>query len=351
MVLKQRFIELLSGKKSGSFSLPEQKELQELLSQYPDLADIHSVFEEIYKSDIYEHEPDDKIWQSVQQKITPEQIVVKTVAGRSMKLIALKVTAIAASLILAITLAAFFFNKPAGKNEKQNIVSTKIGSKTNLVLPDGSKVWLNADSKISYSDDFGVAERKITLKGEAYFDVVKDSEHPFVINTSALTLKVLGTAFNVRAYPGEKNTEAILIRGSLQITLHNNNKQVIVLKPNEKLAVQNEYSDTTVIRKQFDHKIPLVSISEIKKSPRDSVAIETQWVKNRLAFSDKKLEDVALQISRWFGVEVIIRGDELKNKEFSGLYNDQNLHQVMESLKLAGGFQFKIENNTVVIEP
>src|SRR5205085_10891901 len=88
----------------------------------------------------------------------------------------------------------------------QNTVMTKPGSKSKLQLPDGTQVWLNSDSKITYGESFMGATREVQLSGEAYFDVVKDKEHPFIIHTQSIDLKVLGTAFNVRSYANEKNT-------------------------------------------------------------------------------------------------------------------------------------------------
>ena len=82
-------------------------------------------------------------------------------------------------------------------------VSTRYGSKTNLVLPDGTKVWLNAGSKLNYDKNYGNAIREVSLTGEAYFDVVKNPEKPFIIHASKIDIKVLGTAFNVKSYPGE----------------------------------------------------------------------------------------------------------------------------------------------------
>lgn len=318
-----------------------------MISENAELSDSYAAIEALFESKIYKAEPDDAVWRSVQQAIRLQAVDVKP---QKRRFGFIWKAAVAATIILAIGFGVFYFKKPSESTAKQNIVLTKAGSKTSLVLPDGSEVWLNADSKITYGDNFGIDKREVFLEGEAYFDVVKDTERPFIINTPVLKLKVLGTTFNVKAYPGEKNSEATLITGSLQVTLHNNSRNVIVLKPNEKLVVQNEYMAAKTDAKRVDNDAPLITISEVKKSPADSMAIEAQWIRNRLAFSDKKLEEVALQISRWFGVEVEIRSEELKDKEFSGLYRDQNLQQVMESLKLAGGFKYRIENNTVIIE-
>jgi transmembrane sensor len=118
-------------------------------------------------------------------------------------------------------------------------VGTKKGSKSHIVLPDGTNVWLNADSKIIYPGNFQGETREVSLVGEAFFDVVKNVNKPFIIHTGTMDVKVLGTAFNVRSYPGEMTTEASLLRGLIEVTLNGTEKKKILLKPNEKLTVLN----------------------------------------------------------------------------------------------------------------
>jgi len=129
---------------------------------------------------------------------------------------------------IAAALIGFFLFVRTGdvKNDNNsskiagNVISTKPGSKSKVELPDGTQVWLNADSKLEYKGDFSGKYREVSLSGEAYFDVVKDKSRPFLIHTSTIQVKVLGTAFNVRSYPADKTTETALIRGSVEITLN-----------------------------------------------------------------------------------------------------------------------------------
>ena len=129
--------------------------------------------------------------------------------------------------------------KTIGSGDKSEI-STRYGSRTKLLLPDSTQVWLNSGSKLSYNKTYGNGTREVTLSGEAYFDVVKNPAHPFIIHTVNIDIKVLGTAFNVKSFPGEKNTETSLIRGSIEVTFKNRPSEKIILKPNEKLITANE---------------------------------------------------------------------------------------------------------------
>ena len=132
-----------------------------------------------------------------------------------------------AAFLMAFSVIALVFEKShnstetfqaASSGQKNNSeISTKNGSKTNVILPDGSQVWLNAGSKLSYDKNYGNTIREINLTGEAFFDVVHNVEKPFIIHTSKMDIKVLGTRFNVKSYPTDKTTEATLIRGSIEV--------------------------------------------------------------------------------------------------------------------------------------
>ena len=237
----------------------------------------------------------------------------------------------------------------------QNSVSTKKGSKSKIQLPDGSQVWLNADSRITYNESFRGAAREVHLCGEAYFDVVKDRNHPFIIHTSAIDVLVLGTVLNVRSYSNEKNTEAVLIHGSVQVTLRDHPDKKIIMQPNDKLVVQNgngvlvpgagravsRVADTTRV----------VRLVKAHFQERDSVATEVLWVKNKLAFDQESLESVALKIERWFNVKVVITDASLQHTEYSGVFEDESLQQVMEALRWTGNFHYTIHRREVTIRP
>ncbi|HEY4110114.1 FecR family protein [Puia sp.] len=267
------------------------------------------------------------------------------------------------ALGIAASLAGFSFfayqwqstsKKPAPAPVATNSVSTKPGSKSKIQLPDGTQVWLNADSRLVYSESFTGAAREVQLCGEAYFDVVKDHRHPFIIHTNAINVLVLGTTLNVRSYANEKNTEAVLIHGSVEVTLNSDPAKKILMKPNDKLVVKNDsrprlstpgkpVSSTT--------EAPRVSLLKAHYKDKDSIATEVLWVKNKLAFDKESLESVALKMERWFNVKVNITEDALKQTEYSGVFEEEALPQVMEALRLTGTFHYSIRRRVVTIRP
>ncbi len=265
-------------------------------------------------------------------------------------------TGIAASLIIASVI--FSYNKSNKKNGgpvAQNTVSTRKGSKSDIQLPDGTKAWLNADSKLTYDENFRGELREVYLEGEAYFDVVKDKTRPFIIHTKTIDIRVLGTAFNVRAYESEKNTETALFRGSVEVTLHNNPEKKIVLKPNEKLMVNNkslQFNTNSDTKKTTDNNLAFnITVGKVHFQVKDSSALETLWIKNKLVFDAESLEEVAGKIERWYNVKVVINGDEgLKSTAYSAIFENETLAQVMEALKITGNFKYNINKDTVIIK-
>ena len=166
---------------------------------------------------------------------------------------------------------------------------------------------------------------------------------------------MLGTAFNVRSYENEKNTETSLIRGSIEVTLKNNPDKKIVLKPNEKLLVHND--DFSLVphessARKKDEEVPMMILSKVHFQEKDSVATETLWVKNKLAFDEESLENAALKIERWYDVKVIITDDKLKKVQYHGTFDDESLQQVLEALSTStNSFKYTINRKEVIIKP
>lgn len=256
---------------------------------------------------------------------------------------------IAASLVL-VFLITNYTGKRHEDNNTANVISTRYGSKSKVQLPDGTQVWLNADSKLTYGKDFGNQVREVSLAGEAFFDVQKDVEHPFVIHTNNLDIKVLGTAFNVRSYQNEKTSEATLIRGAIEVTLNSSPERKILMKPSDRIVVQNKVevnNQATTTKEDSAGTIYWVGKADVKE--KDNMSLETVWKKNSLAFKNETLEDVAGRIEHWFNVKVSIGDEELKKVTYSCDFKDESLKQVMEALHLTGRFQYQIVKDSVLI--
>jgi len=234
-----------------------------------------------------------------------------------------------------------------------NEIFTSNGSRTHLTLPDGTVVWLNAGSRISYEKNFGVTLRSVTLTGEAFFDVAPNASKPFVIHTAHIDIRVLGTSFNVKSYPSDKTTEATLIRGSIEVSIRNRSSDRIVLKPNEKLIVNNE--DSAMLAKEVathHHGKPdqsLVVIGKPTYEQNSGAMIETSWVDNKLVFQDEEFSDLARQMERWYGVTIRFDGSGKEELRFTGTFEKETVQQALDALKLTGNFNYSIDGTQITI--
>lgn len=227
------------------------------------------------------------------------------------------------------------------------------GERKSFQLPDGSTVLLNGGSAIEVPKDFNKADRKISLKGEAYFNVTHNAQKPFIIHTDNINVKVLGTEFDVKAYPEDKTTEAILIRGSVEVTLHDKPEEKIILKPRHKLIIQNELapikkaSDSAVIiPKVIPEKIRMLNVTV---NASDSTVMETSWKDNRLNFSDETLAEVAIKLERWYGVKVSVDEDIADKYKFTGIFENETINETLKALQLSLFFHYRIEDGKILI--
>lgn len=151
----------------------------------------------------------------------------------------------------------------------------------------------------------------------------------------------------------KKTAETSLIRGLVEVTIRNSPDKKIILKPNEKLIVHNisnKVKDSTQTLPDLDNE-PILVLSKLHYLKGDSSSIETSWVKNKLAFDSETLEVVAAKIERWYGVVVRIEDERLKEGEYTGVFEDESLREVMEALQMTGSFKYELNKKEVVIKP
>lgn len=254
------------------------------------------------------------------------------------------------------TKAPAIASTPPASTGPRSEVTTRNGSRTNMVLPDGTQVWLNAGSRITYDKNYGTASREVNLTGEAFFDVAHNAGKPFVIHAARVDIKVLGTRFNVKSYPSDKTTETTLIRGSIEVSIKDRPTEKIILKPNEKLVVAND--DSTLHRKNLDHpdqtvatNESLVSIRKPTYEPTTGTVIETSWVDNKLIFQDETFADLARQMERWYGVVIRFSNPKEEELRFTGIFANETIQQALEALKLTGAppFDYTMNENIITI--
>src|SRR5690606_18034433 len=179
-----------------------------------------------------------------------------------------------------------------------------------------------------------------------------NAERPFIIHTRAMDIKVLGTEFNVKSYPDEKTTETSLIRGSIEVTLRDKRAERIILKPNEKLVVSNEITldkTTTPKKAKMLKDTPIINLGTLNYFSLDSTILETSWVNNWLVFEDESFEEIALKMSRWYGVNFQFNDEGVKNLRFTGNFRNETLQEALTAMQITADFNFQIVDKTVTI--
>jgi transmembrane sensor len=262
--------------------------------------------------------------------------------------------------VIAILFFLRYYEKstvmPVADKIAQSEISTKTGSRTRIQLPDGSSVWLNGGSKLVYDNrHFGENTREVTLTGEGYFDVVKNKDKPFIIHANKINIKVIGTAFNIRAYPGEKNTETSLIRGSIEVTMKDREEK-IMMKPNDKLIISNEEvqpekgNTTTKNAGRIITDTSFILMKHLTVANDENTIVETAWVENKLVFDKETFEEVALKMERWYGVSIHFTDDKLKLQRLTGTFEKETITEALTALQISTPFfKYRINNLSIHI--
>ena len=236
------------------------------------------------------------------------------------------------TLMIAATFLIWKFTSSDDVKGLMSVIEAPNGARTSVTLPDSSTVWLNAGSMISYDQDFGSENRDIDLQGEAYFDVKKKTI-PFRVHTSVFDIKVLGTAFNIKAYPGDDMASTTLIRGSLEIsrTRVSGNRESIILKPNERVILRG-----------------LAGESLIHETNIDAVA-EADWKDGWLTVRGESLAALSKKIERIYNVKIVFESESLKQYRYNGRIQQFSLEQVLKALELTSPVKFTIHEKTVTL--
>jgi len=364
-----RIIQLLARKLSGEATAEELAELDEMLTRNPEGVYYAELIGQLwdeekmraptdtdisYLKHIARHRPDFRglgklpvrpvIETEDRRKLgtLPVQPVTETAEGHGRRYL-MGWAGVAAAVI--ITLGYFLYHNnvvkaPVLLAEKVIEVKAPQGSRKTLYLPDGTMVRLNGGSHLHYDSNMQHKDtRVVTLSGEAYFDVAKDKDRGFVIHTDKIAIKVLGTAFNVKAYPQDKVTETTLMYGSIELTVNNKPYQKIILKPREKFALIDDKQKKLIVQ----------DIVPVEVEDKEYVK-EVSWVEDEFVFQNETLEDLAPRMERWFNVQIRIDNPQIKAFHFTGIFHKETIEQALTAMQFIKPFKFNITDNHVYIQ-
>jgi len=378
---QERLWTLLGKKLAGAATKEELQELELLLLAYGEDADMVEIIERMWNSRKKNENSGssdavrggdairERIDTALGRTIMPARRGISPARRRTGRWL----IGAAAVILTGICFIAFHGSGGKDKEEKMLVLFTRKRSHSNLQFPDGTTVVLNENSKISYNADFGKVKREIILEGEAYFDVAKNPGVPLIIHAKNVDIKVLGTSFNVKAYPSDKRVETSLIKGAVEVSSKLYPDQKVVLRPNEKVNIA--VSGETIPEKNEADEIQapdsVISVPvkgqqlEDKHNPTDTLSYNRQplnaertsklipeiaWMYRKLVFNQESFESVAEKMERWYGVRFYFEDDDLKKEVFTGSFSKETLEEGLKALQFSYPFDYVIKKSEVFIK-
>ncbi|MDN5211243.1 FecR domain-containing protein [Fulvivirgaceae bacterium BMA12] len=244
-------------------------------------------------------------------------------------------------LILMVTLAVYFYLRedPAVVEEAAVRFVTKEnprGQKSQISLPDGTVLWLNSESSITYPEKFKHGQRLVTLKGEAFFEVAKEQKRPFVVQINDLDVVALGTSFNIRAFPENQNVAVSLVTGRVLIKENISSTGInaphfedLILIPGEKILY--DLQDFSIEKSYYDLKTDIA------------------WKNGTIYFDNASYQEVKAKLERWFNVEFKLKNKSDKKWNYSGEFTGESLDRILARIGFVEGFEFEKKDNEIII--
>lgn len=318
--------------------------------------------------DIWQKEPGpdedllDEKWKKISDRLySPPGITYSSFSRRGKKSLSfstgsmLAAASVAALLVLTIWLMWFRQGEKAVpvavKQAGDSVVVALNGERKKVLLPDSTTVHLNSGSRLSYKKNFGNGNREVSLSGEAFFEVTKDAAHPFLVNTSRMMVKVLGTVFNVKAYDTKENIETTVVEGKVEVSLKDGLEKKVILLPSEKISLKNN----RMLKEPDSARAAFPGISyEVKTVQPDikqtGMPEEAAWVKEKVIFTNEPFETVALKMERWYDVHIHFKNEKMKSILMNGDFDNVGIHEAMHILQMMVGFNYTIAGNNIFIK-
>lgn len=244
----------------------------------------------------------------------------------------LKWLSAAAVLLLVCSVGSYYAGKKSISLQTVQVVVNQIttgtGNKRTITLPDGTFVWLNSDSRLIYPEKFTSNVRKVTLEGEGYFEVMPNKSAPFYVEVENMTVKVLGTHFNVQSYKHKECSETVLLSGKVEILCKNNGK-VIALSPNQKLSFD---------KRQMNYTVQQVNATDY-----------ALWKEEQLTFDNEELGVILTKIGYWYSMDMVYGKNIPIKSRYSLAIRNESKEEILKMLSIIAPIDYKIENEHIII--
>ncbi len=303
----------------------------------------------------------DKEWEKISDRLYSQpEAVYEYIPNQDKKRTVFSVGRMLAAASVAALLALTVWLVWPGQGEKaapvavsgikDSVVIALNGERKKVLLPDSTTVHLNSGSRLSYNKDFGKGNRQVWLNGEAFFEVTKDATHPFLVNTDRMTVKVLGTVFNVKAYNTKEDIETTVVEGKVEVNLKEGAEKKVILLPSEKISLKNnriikDSATSRVARPGISYEVKTVQ-PDINKT---GMPEEAAWVREKVIFTDEPFETVALKMERWYDVQIHFENKKLKTILMTGDFDRVDVRQALQILQMMVNFRYEIKENEIFI--
>lgn len=314
----------------GKISLEDESVLFDFISQNEENDKLFRSWEKDWRLMLDKENYLETEWNSLQAKIETRKAITPVFTPQA-KVIPLyrKIVAVAA-MVAIIAVSTLFINRVTSPFFKENlfIVETPGGEKSRVTLPDGSIVWLNSASQISYNSLFGNSDRSIVLNGEAYFEVNKNEDLPFIVKTSDYDVVVKGTRFNVSSYADDMKITTTLMEGKVEI-IHN--ETVLDLAPGELLELD-------------------IQTNQIFKAQVDPEQYKS-WIENKIEYDSIPLDELLNRLSRQYNIKIHLNTDSEESRILNiSIKNDESIEEILRGLSLATPMDIEYKDQEIYIE-
>jgi len=294
-----------------------------------------------------------KDWAEVEKRISGRPKKIRP--GSANRSILISFGKAAAVFIFGVVISGLFFYFTP-KTPKDNLstagsyeLNVPEGQKSDLILPDGTKITLNAGSNLSFPKEFDGETRDVWLEGEAFFEVAKNAARPFHVHTPDINIKVLGTTFNVRAYPDEKLTETTLVEGRVILDAEKSPGKEVSLEPEHKAVFISDKNARIPAGYRSEFRQSLKT-NEILISEQINTEAAISWMKGKLIFENEYLDVIAGRLEKYYGVRIIIENERLKKIRYTGTLKKVSIEQTLKALQLTTSFHYETNNNIITLK-
>jgi ferric-dicitrate binding protein FerR (iron transport regulator) len=239
-----------------------------------------------------------------------------------------RIAGIAAVLALLLsTGAAVYFYTAARNYMPDTVVSVGKGQKANITLPDGTKVWMNSDTELRYGSRFNNSRRILELEGEAYFEVFPDKDRTFIVQTGGLSIKALGTSFDLKSYANEAHVSTVLMTGKVEVE---SEYETIILLPNERIIFDK--ANKTMVKNAVFEAYDYAS-----------------WKYDTLTFEAETFENIVRTLERYYNIKITFESESLKRYRFTGTSGNASLESILQRLSLTSPLSYEVSDSMILL--